>query len=233
MFGLLACEAQAESATMHLRLIRQYGDAGIDGLRVRACPTPGEGDDSGRETETRDGGFAELRIARSAGSASCLTIDGRANRPRQVVHYSSPFIDGQQEVLRLTDDALSRSIETRISAPIVETRAVIEARAYDGSRRPAAAWRLEVWNAGADGYRRCSDCRVWYPDDTGAPDPTLTQFSSSSDSPAWTVLTPRAAMFIVRDVKTQRPLSVLGPVDVRAGSVRLVFTSASALPTNL
>jgi hypothetical protein len=121
-----------------------------------------------------------------------------------------------------------RSIAASLSAPVADTHAIVEARVYDCSHQPVSGVQLEVWHALGDDFRYCTDCRIVYPGSTGAPDPTQTQFSSNSAAPAWTVLALRDFMFVARDVSTQRPISVLGPVTVRPGSLRLGLTPASA-----
>jgi hypothetical protein len=142
--SVLACEEATESADVHLRLRQPRDDRGVDGLRVRACPKWDEGEARRPAIETRDGGFASVPIARSESPGSCFTIDGRVNRPLQVVRYSSALRAGQHEVLRLTDEALPRRIEARLSAPVVETRALIEAQAYDHNRQRASAFGIAV-----------------------------------------------------------------------------------------
>lgn len=129
---------------------------------------------------------------------------------------------------RLTPAATIGAIAASLSAPIVDTHSVVEARVYDCDQRPASGVRLEVWYAHADGYRSCRECRIAYPGPNGAPEPTQTQFAPRADAPAWMVVAPRNVLFIAREVDTGRPVSALGPVKAQPGAMRLVLTPASA-----
>ena len=209
-------------AKLRLRLTDHDTGEGVGGLRVRACSRRNRCDAVMAETTQADG-FATLSIDHD----SYLTVEGRTNYPAQVILYSGTLLDRPNEVLRLTASSVLRSIQTSLSAPVVETHALVEAGVYDRAQRPAAGVRLEVWNAQGDGYRYCTECRIVYPGANGSPDATQTQFSANADGPAWMVLAQRDVMFIAREVATQRPISVLGPVSVRFGSIRLVLTPAS------
>jgi hypothetical protein len=164
--------------------------------------------------------------ADSPAAHSCIAVESHADRPAQQVWHSSQFGADQPELLRRTDEAMFRSLEAQLSAPVVETHALIEARAYDATGRPVPNFRLELWSSTDTGYRYCSDCRAWYP---GRTREHPSRVAAVIDPAAWLLVVPRnAALFIARDVHTQRPLSVIGPVDIRPGRLRLVFGPISA-----
>ena len=233
--------------SLRLRFVAVDTGVGIDGQRVRACTRTSRCESILAETTTRAGGFAGLSIdwsalapkdAVSRSFDGLLMVDGVARTQARKLLLSTPVLHQQCELVRLSSDAAAHAIEVALSAPVIETRAIVEAQVYDRDRQPRSEIGLEVWNVVGADYEFCADCRFAYPDRDGRPDPALTQRATDTGAPTWLVLTPREALFVARDAKTQRVVSALGPVTLLPESLHVVLAPASSaqlatLPKNI
>lgn len=239
-----ACESfewrasAANELALRLRLVAVDTGTGLDDLRVRACARASRCEQPLAEAITRAGGFAAIAIGRSAlqtksaassdGFDGFLLVDGGSRHQPQVIIHSAPLRHAQCEVLRLTSDAMAHAIEVVLSAPVVETRAIVQAQMHGHHRHTTPSARIEVWDVTGVEHRLCDDCRVLYPGQNGAPDPAQTQLSTHSAAPAWLVLTPREALFVARDSTTQRVIAAAGPATLLPGqSLHVVLAPAS------
>ena len=130
-------------------------------------------------------------------------------------------VDTQYAVLRSPESSVLRNLASGLTAPMLETRALVEAHVYDCKGIPASGVQVEVWNVRGDDQRFCTECRIVYSGESGAPDQTRTQLFGGLDAPAWIVLPPSDVLFIARDVATRRSVAVLGPVPVPIGWMRV------------
>ena len=233
--------------SLHLRFVAVDTGGGIDGLRIRACMRTSRCENILAETSTRDGGFAGLSIDWSALAPKdaaarsfdgFLMVDGGARPQARKILLSVPVLHRQCELIRLSSDATAHAIEISLSAPVIETRAIVEAQVYDRDRQPRSGIQLEVWSLTGADYQFCADCRFAYPGRDGRPDPAQTQLTTDTGAPAWLVLTPREALFVARDARTQHVVSALGPVTLLPESLHVVLAPAcsaqlATLPKNI
>jgi hypothetical protein len=113
-----------------------------------------------------------------------------------------------------------------------ETLGALAINAYDCRGAPGKGVAAEIRLEG-DGFRQCSDCSIWYPDDKGIPGLALKDFSARGHSIAFAFLPPGRVTVVLRDTETQLPVAVMGPLSVRGGYLRdpqMFPASARELP---
>jgi hypothetical protein len=204
----------------------------FDGWRVRACARQSLCQRPLGEAMTHGGGLATLTVDFSLAPPGAvlpeffgfLLLDGGGpDFPPSQVDVSGPFFDGDYWGLYVPSRALMLNVTQSRRLPDDPSRGVLQIWPWDCTvNSEARAVTAEVWNYDEAGLVPCTDCRIYYPDDSGFPDVNLTDFSSATVAPAVTSAAPGDIMIVVRDTKTRLPLSVMRPVTIRAGHVHTI-----------
>jgi hypothetical protein len=218
------------------------------GWTVRACAR-GRSCEQRLGSATTDGaGFASLELDLSRISPKArrmpefdgeLELNGGPDFFPQVLRQSAPFLDQYyKRTLLSSRSQLALRVEPRGLHVPNDSHGLLFVQQEDCDFWNARGLTLELWNYSVSGYRPCTDCVIMYADDMGLPDATLKEFQGLSRAPATVVLPPGDFMLIVRDTRSQRPVSVLQHLDIRAGHEnRVVMFPASqeqlaALPSD-
>lgn len=190
------------------------------------------------EATTAGGGFAILPLDYTmirAGQPGMLpefdgylTVDGGADSIPLQIHSSRPLLDHQYRSERTQSREALLAIFAAKGVTLDKSRALFYFFPLDCVYSTATEVRakgvtIEVWTVDAQGFHLCPDCRVAYPADDGLADVTISDYSSRSSGAAVASVPPGEVMAVMRDTKTRLPVSVLRPINARAGYQHYVF----------
>jgi hypothetical protein len=216
------------SAAVKMRLSSIRDARPLPSWRARAC-APGPNCEHVMGTASSDEqGFVVLPIDFSRTRPNTqrlpefdgtIELEGPPEYSPRVLQQSAPLLDGSFTRWVLSSREQIRAIHEPRQLPMAsESRGSLDIQTQDCEGWIAWGLTLEIWNYTPDGYVRCPDCRVMYPDDAGNPEPLLKGFvSSKTRASAVVVLPPGDFMVVARDIETGARTSVLPHVTIRAG----------------
>jgi hypothetical protein len=190
----------------------------------------GRSDDTGRSFATLAVDLTSTLLALPEFYGFLLLDGGPDFLPTQV-DVSGPYCEQDYTLFYVLKRQLVIDIAEARGLPYDASRGLLQIMPFDCSQRRASGVTVEVWRYDEVGVRPCGDdCKVWYPDSSGLPDVTLTDFTPSSQAFATARAAPGDIMIVMRDTKTRLPLSVLRPVSMRAGYIHqiLIFPASTA-----
>jgi hypothetical protein len=209
----------------------------FDGASVRACLDGSDCERPFGQAVTQSGGFAAVAVDLSLAPLTSpqpeftgfVRIDsGSSELPGQDILLSKPWYDGEYWSFRQLTVAQGGNLTESTRMPMLDEKlGALAINAFDCRGLPGKGITADIRLEG-DGFRPCSDCSIWYPDDNGIPGLTLKDFSSRGLSIAFAFLPPGRVTVVLRDTETQSPVSVIGPLYVRAGYFRdpLIFPAS-------
>jgi hypothetical protein len=230
----LSCVGQFEypasypkSSTLNLRVSSIQNAQPLADWTVKACAPGPYCDRSMAETRTDERGFASLVVdftkirpnSRTlAEFDGTIELSGSGDHSARVFQQTAPFLDAHYSRWMLATREHTRTIhESRNLPTLRDGFGSVDVQQQDCEYWYTWGVMFEVWRYSPEGYRRCSDCSVMYPDDAGNPDPSLKSVGKNTRSTAVAILPAGEIMIKARDAETGRLISVLPHVHVRSG----------------